>query len=188
MPALPFQNLSLGVSPETLNQFWEQFQFSSVPNGQAMMGIASDSAAIVTLTSAQLLALQTTAVQLVAPPTVSGLPTYLVPPRGFLYVPTGLTAEYAFGGTAYTIAGTTPVIQVEYTGKAVNLISISPTGLVDQAVNTTGSVFSTTSPLVALTNAVNLGLEVKLGGTTPVLTLGNGTLTLHLLYNVYAMI
>jgi hypothetical protein len=105
-----------------------------------------------------------------------------------LYVPTGLTAEYVFGGTAYTIAGTTPVIQIEYTGKAVNLLSISPTGLVDQAVNTAGSTFAATSPLVALTNAANLGLEVKLGGTSPLLTLGNGTLTLHVVYNVYAML
>lgn len=189
MPPLPFQNLSLGVSPEALAPFWEQFQFAGVHNGQAQMGVASDCGVVFQLTSAQLLALNTTAVQLVAPPVTAGLPSYLVPPRGYLYVPTTMTLEYIFGGTAYTIGGTTPVIQVEYTGKAVSLISVSPTGLVDQAANTQTTNFAaTTGPIASLANSANLGLEVKLGGTTPTLTLGNGTVNLYLLYNLYALL
>lgn len=189
MAVLPFQNLTLGVSPEVLAPYWEQFQFSGIPNGSAQMGIASDCAVVYQLTSAQLLALNTTAVQLVTAPITAGLPSYLVPPRGYLYVPTTLTLEYLFGGTAYTIGGTSPVIQIEYTGKAVNLISVSPTGLVDQAANTqTTNLAPATGAIASLANSANLGLEVKLGGTTPTLTLGNGTVNLYMLYNVYALL
>jgi len=187
-PPLPFQNQTLGVSPEVLGTFWDQFQLNEAPNGTAQMGVSSDMAVVFQLSSAQLLALNATAVQLVTPPLVAGLPSYLVPPRGYLYVPTTLTLEYVFGGTAYTIGGTSPVIQIEYTGKAGNLISLSPTGLVDQAVNTVASVATVLITPTALTNCVNLGLEVKLGGTTPTLTLGNGTVNLYMLYNLYALL
>jgi hypothetical protein len=189
MPTFPsVSNLGLGVSPELLNLYWQQFGFTGFPNSSVNGVIASDVSVAVQLTSAQLLALNTTAVQLVAPPVTSG-GTISVPPRGFLYVPTTLTLEYLFGGTAYTIGGTSPVIQIEYTGKAVNLLSVSPTGLVDQAVNTqTTNLAAGTGPVAALANSANLGLEVKLGGTTPTLTLGNGTVNLYMLYNVYALL
>jgi hypothetical protein len=188
MPALAFQNNSLGVSPEVFAPYWNQFQFAGQPNGVAMMGIATDCAVVYQLTSAQLLALNSTAVQLVAAPVTAGLPSYLVPPRGFLYVPTQLSLEYIYGTTAYTIGGTSPVIQIEYTGKAGNLISLTPTGLVDQTVNMVSSVATVLITPTALTNAANLGLEVKLGGTTPTLTLGNGTVNLYLVYNTYALL
>lgn len=188
MPSQTFQNNSLGISPEALMQFWQQFQLQGYPNGVVQGTIASDLSVSLLLSSAQLLALNTTAVQLVAPPVTSG-GTISLPPRGFLFVPTTLTLEYIFGGTAYTIAGTTPVIQVEYTGKAVSLVSVSPTGLVDQAVNTqTTNLAPATGPIASLANSANLGLEVKLGGTTPSLTLGNGTVWVHMLYNLYAML
>ena len=183
---LPYQNASLGVSPESLNQFWEQFQFNSLPNGAANMGVASDCAVIYQLTSAQLLALNTTAVQLVAPPITTGLGN-LVPPGGYLYVPTTLTLQYKYGGTAYTIAGTTPVIQIEYTGQAVSLISLTPTGLVDQVAGRFATSVAPTNANQVTTAGANLGLEVKLGGTTPSLTLGNGTVNLYMLYNVIAL-
>lgn len=188
MPNLPFQNLSLGVSPEALNQYWEQFQFSSLPNGCAMMAIASDCGVVYQLTSAQLLALNTTAVQPVSAPVTTGLGN-LVPPRGFLYVPTTLMLEYLYNTTAYTISGTSPVFQVEYTGKSTALITMSPTGLVDQTANTAAqNSAAVTGPVTALSNSANLGLELKLGGTTPQLTVGNGTVNLYLLYNVYALL
>jgi hypothetical protein len=153
------------------------------------MGVATDCAVVYQLTPAQLLALNTTAVQLVAPPQVTGLPSYLVPPGGFIYVPTTLTCEYKFGGTAYTIGGTTPTFQIEYTGKAVSLISMLLTGLVDQAVSTQATNFAAaTGPIASLANSANLGLEVKLGGTTPLLTLGNGNVFISMVYNIYVML
>src|ERR1700741_2819309 len=102
MPNLPFQNQTLGVSPESLAQFWEQFQFSNVMNGSALMGIASDCAVVFTLSTAQLLALQSTPVQLIAAPVTTGLGN-LVPAAGYVFVPTTMTAQYDFEGTAFTV-------------------------------------------------------------------------------------
>jgi hypothetical protein len=189
-PVFPFQNQTLGLSPEILGPYWDQYQFSESVNGTALMGIATDCAVVYQLTTAQLLALNATAVQLVAPPVVpgGGIPTYLAPPAGYLYVPTTMTLAYKFGGTAFTIGGTTPVFQIEYTGKAVSLLSMTPTGLVDQAVNTLATNFAAaTGPVLANTNCANLGLEIKLGGTAPLLTLGTGTVLVSLIYNTYAL-
>lgn len=187
MPSQTFQNNSLGISPEALMQMWQQFQLHGFPNGAVIGTVASDLSVSLLLTSAQLLALQTTAVQLVAPPVLTG-GTISLPPKGFLYVPETLTLEYRFGGTAYTIAGTTPVFQIEYTGKAVNLLSMTPTGLVDQGADTVATTDLGVGPIISLANSANLGLEIKLGGTTPQLTLGNGTVYVHMLYNLYAML
>jgi hypothetical protein len=188
MPTFPsVSNNTLGIAPETLNQFWQQFAFTGFPNGMSIGTIASDMSVSLNLTAAQLLALQTTAVQLVAPPVTTG-GTISVPPAGYLYVPTTLTAQYDFEGTAFTIASGDNAFQIEYTGKAVSLLSMLVTGLVDQAADT---VATNTAPAAgtkfAATNAANLGLEVKLVGTTPALTLGNGNVTLNMLYNVYCL-
>lgn len=187
-PALPFQNMSLGISPEVAATWWEQFQFTPMPNGIANMGIATDCAVVMQLTPAQLLALQTTPVQLVAAPTVTGLGN-LVPPNGYLYVPTALTIEYKFGGTAYTIGNADNIFRIEYTGKTTSLLSMLATGLVDQAANTQATNLSpATGPIISLANSANLGLEVKLAGTTPALTLGNGNVFLNMVYNVIALL
>jgi hypothetical protein len=188
MPALPLQNLSLGNSPETSMQWWEQFQFQNIPNGVANMGMATDCAVVFTLSTAQLLALQTTAVQLVAPPTTTGLGN-LIPPGGYLYVPTTLTVNYDFEGTAFTIANADNAFQIEYTGKATSLISMLVTGLVDQVADTISTNYAAaTGTKISTANSANLCLEVKLIGTTPALTLGNGNVTLNMVYNVVALL
>jgi hypothetical protein len=187
----PFVNgATLGVSPEQLNQYFQQFTADGFPEGMMNCGVMSDMAVVLTVTSAQLLALQNTAVQLVAPPIIasSGALTYLVPPRGYIFIPTTLTMEYVYGGTAYTIAGTTPFLTVEYTGQTTALLQISPTGLVDQVVNRIATVATTSQAAASLTVNANLGLELKLTGTTPSLTLGNGTVTVTLLYNILALL
>lgn len=186
-PPLPFQNNTLGLSPEVLGPYWDQFQFSESVNGTALMGIASDCAVVYQLTTAQLLALQTTAVPIVSAPVTTGLGNQ-VPPNGYLYVPTTINLAYKYGGTAFTIGNADNKLQVEYTGKSVSLISMLATGLVDQTANTQATNFAAaTGPIATLANSVNLGLEVKLTGTTPALTLGNGTVLLSLIYNVYAL-
>lgn len=168
-------------------QFWEQFLFTGNPNGTVMGTIASDIGVSFLLTSAQLLALQTTAVQLVAPPVITG-GTISVPLNGFLYVPTYLTAEFVKNTTAYTIGNADNAFQIEYTGKTTSLVSMTVTGLVDQAANTQATAAVVVAgPKISLANSANLGLEVKLAGTTPALTLGNGTVYLNLLYNVIAL-
>lgn len=182
---------SLGISPEILNQFWQQLALDGFPSGLANCGIPSDLAVTIQLTNAQLLALQTTAVQLVAPLTVSGLPSYLVPPNGFLFVPTTLTLQNKVASTpvAFTLGNADNKLQVEYTGQTTNMLSINAAGILDQTVNKVGTnLAAATGPIVAFTAGQNLGLELKLTGTTPALTVGTGTAILTLLYNLYPLL
>jgi hypothetical protein len=129
------------------------------------------------LTSAQLLALQTTAIQLVG---AFG--------AGWALLPTSMSVQYKYGTTAYTIGNADNRFQIEYTGKSVNLLSSLATGLVDQTVNE----IVTARPAVigvitAQTAMANLGLELKLLGTTPALTLGDGTVIVTLGYEVLVL-
>ena len=133
--------------------------------------------AVYTLSSAQLLALQTTAVQIV-----------IAPGAGFAVIPTSITAQYKFNTTAYTIANADNALQIEYTGKTTNLVKVLATGLADQTVNEITTVWPAVAGTdLAQTNEANLGLEVKLTGTTPALTLGDGTITLTLRYTVLVL-
>lgn len=133
--------------------------------------------AVYTLSSAQLLALQTTAVTLVQAPGTS-----------YALVPDSISAQYKFNTTAYTIANADNAFQIEYVGKTTNLVKVLATGLVDQTVNEITTVWPAVAGQdLAQTNEANLGLEVKLTGTTPALTLGDGTVTLTLRYYVLVL-
>lgn len=188
MPSQTFQNNSLGISPEILNQFWQQYQLQGAPNGLVSGTIASDLSVTLALTNAQLLALQTTAVQLVAPPVTSG-GTISLPPNGFLYVPTTLTLEYRFATAAFTLGNADNRLQVEYTGQSTNLLSMLATGLLTLSANAAATNFGASpGPISTLATSANLGLEMKLAGTTPALTVGGGTVVVHMLYNLYALI
>jgi hypothetical protein len=129
------------------------------------------------VSSAQLLALQTTAIQLVV-----GVGA------GWAILPTSLYLQYKFGTTAYTIGNADNRFQIEYTGKTTNILSALATGLVDQVVNEI-SVNSppVVGPIIAQTNMANLGVELKLAGTTPALTLGDGTLIVTLGYGILVL-
>lgn len=131
------------------------------------------------LTSAQLLALQTTAVQLVAAPSIG---------PGYQLYPVSLYSEYVFNSVAYTIGNADNAFQIEYTGKAVSLLSQTVTGLVDQAASTCCVTQVTLAGAkIAKTNCNGLGLEVKLAGTTPALTLGNGVVNIVLGYDIVTL-
>lgn len=191
MPFLPFvdSGQTLGLSPEQLSQYFQQFSADGFPSGMVNCGVMSDCAAVYQLSNAQLLALAATPVQILAPPQVTGLPSYLVPPNGFLYVPTTLTLQNKFGGTVFTIGNANNILQLEYTGQATSMLSILATGILDQNTNKLGTNLSAaTGPIVAPATGVNLGLEVKLTGTTPALTLGTGTAILTVLFNIYALL
>jgi hypothetical protein len=125
----------------------------------------------VVLTSAQLLALQTTPVTIEPSPStlaVAGKVTIgLVLER--------MTLEYVFNSVAYTITGTSNFV-IEYIGKTTALATASATGLVDQSASTFVSVAALNAGNIPVANVLNLGFEMKLTGTTPALTLGNGTL------------
>jgi hypothetical protein len=171
------------VTPESLSQWWEQFDLTGYPNGD-LGGTIPRCGVTFQLTSAQLLALQTTAVQLVAAPTASGLGN-LTPPNGYAYVPTSLRAEFVPGATPYTIGNADNAFQIEYTGKTTALLNLTVTGLVDQSVATIATGATTVGTAkIAKANSSNLGLEVKLIGTTAALTLGDGTVYLTLGYTI----
>jgi len=173
------------ITNSTFNPWMQQFALTGFPNGVDLHGFGVR-AATFQLTSANLLALQTTAITLVAPPMLGGGIT--TPPGGYVFFPVQLLAEYVFGGTAYTIANADNAFQIEYVGKSTALLSMLVTGLVDQTASTQARNLATNpGPKISLANSANLGLEVKLIGTTPALTLGNGTVNLYLQYGVACM-
>jgi hypothetical protein len=131
-----------------------------------------------TLTSAQLKALQTTAVQL-AP----------APGPLLVLVPTQLMLQFKFVTTTYTIGNADNAFQIEYTGKATNIQKTNATGLVDQATSQLIRVEpAVAGTVIAQTNAVNLGLEIKLVGTAPALTVGDGLVNVSLDYDIVPLI
>lgn len=131
------------------------------------------------LSSVNLLALQTTAINIVA-----------APAAGFVLVPGKMFLDYKFNTTAYTIANADNAVRLQFTGKTTSVASALMTGLVDQSADTVGWASSVT-PITAIAsaNAAHLGLELKLAiGTTPALTLGDGTVNVVLEYQIVPLI
>jgi hypothetical protein len=175
------------ILPEQTNQYYEQFRGTGFPNGQNTMGVMSDCVIQYQLSSAQILAINTTPVVIVPNP-ITSLLGNLVPPNGYLFVPEMVTAEYIFGGTAYTANGTNPALVIQYTGQATTLLSILGTGLLTAAVNTQVTIPQSAAGNLALSASANLGFQVNIGGTvSPSFTLGNGTCVLTLLYNIVCL-
>ena len=142
-------------------------------------GASGTSVAEVALTTAQLKALQTTGIQLAA---AGGTDTMLVPLK--------MSIQYKFVTPAYTIANADNTLQVEYVGKSTLLMSVLATGVFDQSANAVavGGLPAVISVNLAQSNAANLGLEVKLTGTSPALTSGNGTAVLTLTYQTVTLL
>ena len=152
------------------------YQPTALPYGVASGGLVNVQA-VYLLTTANLLGLPATKIQLVA-----------APGTNYALVVDVMTLQYKFGGTAFTIGNANNAFSVEYTGKAVNLISFNATGLVDQAANTIGTTWPAVAGQdIAQTNEANLGLELTLTGTTPALTLGNGSVVLTLQYELLVL-
>lgn len=175
MPQIPPYDASL--FPLDLNKNPSTLLPTAFPNGLLAAG-KLNLRSTYTLSAAQLKALQTTAVQLASAPGV-----------GFTLVPFELILQFKFVTTAYTIGNADNAFQIEYTGKTTNIVKTNATGLVDQA----SSDFIMVSPAVAGTvftqaNSSNLGLEIKLVGTTPALTLGDGLVNVSLDYCVLPLI
>lgn len=169
----------LALTGVTVNENPTSFGTGVVNNGRL------EKQAAWILSSAQLKALQTTAVSLVPAPNTGVPMAPAAPGVGYALRPTRMMLEYIFNTTAYTIGNADNAFQIEHIGKTTNLLKTNATGLVDQ----TSSQIIDVEPAVAgtvigLVNVVNLGLEVKLVGTTPALTLGDGLLLIYLDYDV----
>jgi hypothetical protein len=152
---------NLYLPPYHLTQFQNGINSSKRP----VMG------SVKSLTSVNLLALQTTAVVIEpSPSTVS-----VTGSVALVLQLERVSALYIAGTTPFTLGNANNAFQIEYVGKAVALATIPAAGLADQSVSTYVSVAPVAAGNLALTNVQNLGFEVKLVGTTPALTLGNGT-------------
>jgi len=164
------------------NPFRPPYTLTNFPNGISSMGVPAMGAQV-TLTSAQLKALQTTAVTIFPSPSTVQIDGTV----NLVLVPKRIYVEGKFGSTAYTLGNADNAFQLEYVGKAVALATVPAAGLVDQ----TSSRFITVGPVAvgneALTACANLGFELKLVGTTPALTLGDGTLSVSLEFSAFVL-
>jgi hypothetical protein len=126
----------------------------------------------VTLTSADLLAIQNTAKQI-----VPGI-------AGYILVPHKITMRYKFGATAYTLGNADNQFRLQYTGQTTAISgALAAAGLVDQVANRTLQALMVAFAAAADAAVSGLGIELKLAvGTTPVLTLGDGTVVVTLDY------
>jgi hypothetical protein len=139
---------------------------------------ASGSVLIATasLSSAQLLALSTTPILLVA-----------APGAGKYISPIGFTLEYTYGGTAYSTPLNTNNAFINYVGQTINStnapIAIPGWGVFVKStassllINPVGNAAAT----ITLASALNQGMQF---GAPNALTLGNGTLKVIMSYTI----
>jgi hypothetical protein len=170
----------MGTADQPFNPPYSLTQFQ---NGIASMGIPNMGAQL-TLTSAQLKALQTTPIQIFPSPSTVQIDGTV----NLVLIPERIVAEYKFGTVAYTLGNADNAFQLEYIGKAVPLLSVPAAGLVDQVASRFVTIAALALGNEALTACANLGFELKLVGTTPALTLGDGLLALSLKFFAFALI
>jgi hypothetical protein len=131
---------------------------------------------IVTLTSAQILALAATPVQLIASPGAGKFISVF-----------GLVANYTAGTTPYTV-GESEALSIEHGSTAGSEFLIQTTGFLDQAASQIdpistvfGSAEATPLPVADMDNQ-----NLRVNGAGSTITLGNGTLTFIIYYTIEA--
>ncbi len=100
-----------------------------------------------------------------------------------------ITFQYKYNTTAYTLGNVDNVFAVDYAGLALgstNEAYSGAAGLVDQTANTISSNIFYAYPL-AEADTANKDLVIGLGGTSPALTLGDGTVYVTVAYHEVTM-
>jgi len=136
------------------------------------------------ITSADLKALPGTKIQLVPSPTSTPPAVPGVSGSNFIILPGRAYFQYQFVTTAYTLGNADNAFQIEYTGKAVSLVTQAATGLLTLTSSAGVAPAQVNAGILTLANSSNLGLELTLVGTTPGLTLGDGLLYIGLDYMI----
>jgi hypothetical protein len=172
---------TIGLQTQLANTFWGGPSSGSAaqPTFRAMVandlpnGLGELFTVSLKLTAAQLKAMPATAVQLLAAPGANK----------FYYV-TSLSGVYKFVTTAYTIAHDDNALFLGYSGAAADFGSLLCTGFVDQTASTMEQGAANAEALNPLADITNLALLVNLEGTSPLLTLGDGTVQIDVVYYV----
>lgn len=116
-----------------------------------------------------------------------GTPKTLLPASGagYYYRVTSYDFSYVFNTTAFTLGNSDNVLDVQYTGGADTGVEAGALGLVDQTVSKISSTgWGNAGSPVTTSAAVNKGLVLTLFGTTPGLTLGDGSLKVTIGYDI----
>ena len=154
---------------------------------QISSGGSGLSSTTVTVSASQLLSLNTTAVQIVAP---QGL--------GTLIVPVAVIVNYVAGGTPFSPTTDGKYIQIQYTnvvssgnGVGSTFNQVLTTGFIDQATNEIaylpggfGNVTNGNNPYSTSSSMVNQGLYLAFSGEINPLTAGSGHLVVTTYYTV----
>lgn len=168
------------LNAKTLQQGFSQFNstlFSGLNVGRGVQ-----KSVVWQLLAADLLALPTTKIQLVAAP--NSTPPAVLGQSTFILLPGAAYFQYKYNTTAYTVANADNTFQIEYTGKTTALVSQAATGLMTLTADAGVRPATVNAGILTTANSANLGLELTLVGTTPALTLGDGLLYLQLDYTV----
>jgi hypothetical protein len=174
MPRLAFTALAPGFSA---------FSPTGFPTG-AMLGAALRTTVAWQLASADLLALPGTKIQLVPSPTAQPPAVPGTSGSNYILIPGRTYFQYQFKTTAYTLGNADNAFQIEYTGKAVALVTQAANGLVTLGSSAGVASAQVNAGILTTANSANLGLELTLVGTAPALTLGDGLVYVTMEYSV----
>ena len=161
---------SASIANNTLSD--TQITANGITSASLATSVLVQSAAV-TLSNANLLALQTTAISLVSAPGANTAIMFL-----------GAIVHYKYSVAAFTIGNADNVLSVGYTNEAgtatVKAVgSLKVTGIFDQGSDTAGIIMPV-SNIVTPAAALVIGLQ----GTGPALTIGSGTAKLIVFYRI----
>jgi hypothetical protein len=159
------------------------FSPTGFPSG-AMLGPMIRTAVVWQLLAADLLALPGTKIQLVPSPTANPPAVPGTSGANYILIAGRTYFQYQFKTTAYTLGNADNTFQIEYTGKAVALVSQAANGLVTLTSSAGVNAPQVNAGILTVANSANLGLELTLVGTAPALTLGDGLLYVTMEYSI----